>query len=78
MQNIKEILIERDGEEEAKAELEMAFENMEYDMETMSFSDAVIRALDDVYLEHDYADSMAALFDQWEAIKANSEKPKDK
>lgn len=78
MQNIKEILIERDGEEEAKAELEMAFENMEYDMETMSFSDAVTRALDDVYLEHDYTESMAALFDQWEAIKANSEKPKDK
>jgi hypothetical protein len=73
MNTIKELLIKRDGEEEAIAEIEMVCENIEYDMETMSFAEAIQRALDDVYLEKDYAEEMANCFYQWESTKANKD-----
>jgi hypothetical protein len=73
MDTIKELLTKRDGVEEAEAEIEMVCENIEYDMETMSFDGAIQRALDDIYLESDYAGDMANCFYQWEADKANGD-----
>jgi len=69
--NIKELLVERDGEEEAKSEILMVCENIEYDMESMPFDQAILRALDDLSLEKDYAEDVANLFYEWEADKAN-------
>lgn len=71
MELIKDLLTTRDGAEEAMAEIEMACENIGYDMETMSFDEAIQRALDDLYLEKDYAEAMANCFYQWESEKAN-------
>lgn len=69
--NIKELLIKRDGEEEAKSEILMVCENIGYDMESMPFDQAILRALDDLRLEKDYAEGVANLFYEWEADKAN-------
>ena len=69
--NIKELLIKRDGEEEAKSEILMVCENIGYDMESMPFDQAILRALDDLRLEKDYAEDVANLFYKWEADKAN-------
>jgi hypothetical protein len=69
--NIKELLIKRDGEEEAKSEILMVCENIGYDMESMPFDQAILRALDDLRLEKDYAEDVANLFYEWEADKAN-------
>ena len=69
--NIKELLIKRDGEEEAKSEILMVCENIGYDMESMPFNQAILRALDDLNLENDYAEDVANLLYKWEADKAN-------
>ena len=69
--NIKELLVKRDGEEEAKSEILMVCENIGYDMESMPFDQAILRALDDLRLEKDYAEDVANLFYKWEADKAN-------
>ena len=69
--NIKELLVKRDGEEEAKSEIHMVCENIGYDMESMPFDQAILRALDDLRLEKDYAEDVANLFYEWEADKAN-------
>ena len=69
--NIKELLVKRDGEEEAKSEILMVCENIGYDMESMPFDQAILRALDDLRLEKDYAEDVADLFYEWEADKAN-------
>ena len=69
--NIKELLVKRDGEEEAKSEMLMVCENIGYDMESMPFDQAILRALDDLRLEKDYAEDVANLFYEWEADKAN-------
>jgi hypothetical protein len=69
--NIKELLVKRDGEEEAKSEILMVCENIGYDMESMPFDQAILRALDDLRLEKDYAEDVANLFYEWEADKAN-------
>lgn len=69
--NIKELLVKRDGEEEAKSEILMVCENIGYDMESMPFDQTILRALDDLRLEKDYAEDVANLFYKWEADKAN-------
>ena len=69
--NIKELLVKRDGEEEAKSEILMVCENIGYDMESMPFDQAISRALDDLNLEKEYAEDVANLFYEWEADKAN-------
>ena len=69
MNNIRQTLIELYGEEEADAELKMALENIEYDMENMSFHAAIFRALDDLGLEYDYAESLTNELDSWIANK---------
>lgn len=66
MTELKRVMIKNYGEEEASAELDMACENIRYDMRNgMSLQRAITRALNDIYMEPDYSGDMISEYQEW-------------
>lgn len=74
MNELLKVLVERDGEEEAKAEIDVTFKNVGYDIETMSLDKAIERALSDLNLSKDFTETVTNAFYRWEADRMNGKK----
>lgn len=65
MTKLEQVLIDREGVDDAKDLIELACKNLEYDMEEMSFIKASRRALDDLCLDISYMDDLETIYHTW-------------